>query len=135
MYAPCSAHVVLLDINGVMHHDAAQHAIRYAQAAYSGVMLPPSVEDVDQKLKMTEGSLKHRLGSMCDQLQVPYTLEVVKAAGDAESIGEFICSRAVELDATLVVRTCAAQNNTPQSMCRSWAHTKRALRSAFLLVL
>lgn len=33
---------------------------------------------------------------------MPYTLEVVKAAGDAESIGEFICSRAVELDVTLV---------------------------------
>lgn len=93
---------------------------RYAQAAYSGVMLPPSADDVDQKVKMTEGALRHRLGAICDETQVrvqctlltrapptcqqiAYTLEVVKAAGDAESIGEFICSRAVELDASLVV--------------------------------
>lgn len=76
---------------------------RYAQAAYSGVMLPPSAEDVEQKLKMTQGALQHRLGTILNEHQVPYTLEVVKAAGDAESIGEFICSRAVELDAALVV--------------------------------
>ncbi len=35
--------------------------------------------------------------------QAPYQLEVLKAAGDAESIGELICSRAVELDATMII--------------------------------
>lgn len=79
------------------------HVVPHAQAAYSGVFLPPSSEEVDQKAKIAEDALRERLTPICETAGVPYELEVVKTGGDAESIGEVICARAVEVGARIVI--------------------------------